>query len=155
MEVVQFTRITGDNQNLQQTPEWAGVKLSARICGLCRTKFMPRARPCQLVMSLSHKECLLWLCYYEPLQVIDVSAGVRLAELAPAAVPPLLAEGFDHQNVEACPDYLPKLKDFLAHVESVSLHKQGSEAAAAAGAVGAGRTQRQSSGPAAAAGRGV
>lgn len=52
-------------------------------------------------------------------QVIDVSAGRRLAELAPAAVPPLLAEGFDHQNIEACPDYLPRLNAFLAHVEAV------------------------------------
>ncbi|KAF8064605.1 abhd17c [Scenedesmus sp. PABB004] len=37
-------------------------------------------------------------------EVIDVSAGRRLAALAPAAVEPLIAEGFDHQNLEACPD---------------------------------------------------
>jgi hypothetical protein len=88
-------------------------------------------------------------CCVVLLQVIDVSAGMRLAELAPAAVPPLLAEGFDHQNVEACPEYLPKLKEFLAHVESVSTRKHGQEAAAAAAAAGAataaasvGRTQQ-------------
>jgi len=77
------------------------------------------------------------------LQVIDVSAGIRLSELAPAAVPPLLAEGFDHQNIEACPDYLPRIKEFLAHVEAVAARKHSSDdplqqptAAAAAAATG-------------------
>uniref|UniRef100_A0A383W7Y1 Serine aminopeptidase S33 domain-containing protein n=1 Tax=Tetradesmus obliquus TaxID=3088 RepID=A0A383W7Y1_TETOB len=50
-------------------------------------------------------------------EVIDVSAGRRLAELAPAAVTPLLAEGFDHQNLEACPEYLPRLKEFLQQLQ--------------------------------------
>jgi hypothetical protein len=71
---------------------------------------------------------------------------MRLAELAPAAVPPLLADGFDHQNVEACPDYLPRLKEFLTHVEAVSARTHGgseaNKAAAAAAAAGASRTQR-------------
>lgn len=73
---------------------------------------------------------------------------MRLAELAPAAVPPLLADGFDHQNVEACPDYLPRLKEFLAHVEAVSARTLGgpeaNKSAAAAAAVGASIAQRQS-----------
>jgi hypothetical protein len=47
-----------------------------------------------------------------------VSAGERLAALAANAVPPLLAEGFDHQNVECCPDYVPRLKEFLSTVSS-------------------------------------
>jgi hypothetical protein len=51
-----------------------------------------------------------------PTKVIHVSAGERLAALAPNAVAPLLAEGFDHQNVEACPEYLPRLKEFLSTV---------------------------------------
>jgi hypothetical protein len=67
---------------------------------------------------------------------------MRLAELAPAAVPPLLAEGFDHQNVEACPDYLPRLKEFLAHVEAVSARTPGGAEATKA-AAGASRAQRQ------------
>jgi hypothetical protein len=50
-------------------------------------------------------------------QVIDVSAGRQLAELAPAAVTPLLAEGFDHQNLEACPEYLPRLREFLQQIQ--------------------------------------
>jgi hypothetical protein len=56
------------------------------------------------------------ICVAVP-QVIDVSAGRRLAELAPAAVTPLLAEGFDHQNLEACPEYLPRLREFLQHLQ--------------------------------------
>jgi hypothetical protein len=53
-------------------------------------------------------------CLWPPAaQVIDFSAGRQLAELAPAAVPPLLAAGFDHQNLEASPEYLPRLKGFL------------------------------------------
>lgn len=90
-----------------------------------------------------------------PLQVIDVSAGRRLAELAPAAVPPLLAEGFDHQNVEACPDYLPRLKAFLSQLEAASA-RTGAEAAVAAGAAAiltsGSRVQRQGSAPAAGSG---
>ncbi|KAI8475436.1 MAG: Alpha/Beta hydrolase protein [Monoraphidium minutum] len=49
-------------------------------------------------------------------EVIHVSAGERLAALAPNGVPPLLAQGFDHQNVECCPDYLPRLREFLAQL---------------------------------------
>jgi hypothetical protein len=83
---------------------------------------------------------LLHVCTISLPQVIDVSAGERLAQLAPAAVPPLLAEGFDHQNVEACPEYLPRLKDFLTHVEAVAASKHGQDAAAAAaGSAAAGR----------------
>lgn len=81
---------------------------------------------------------LLHICAHALPQVIDVSAGMRLAQLAPAAVPPLLAEGFDHQNVEACPEYLPKLKEFLTHVEAASKHGQEA-AAAAAGSAASGR----------------
>jgi hypothetical protein len=81
--------------------------------------------------------------------VIDVSAGRRLAELAPAAVPPLLAEGFDHQNVEACPDYLPRLKEFLAHVEASAAASQrgsaGAAVAAGAAAISGARVQQQGS----------
>lgn len=83
------------------------------------------------------------------MQVIDVSAGRRLAELAPAAVPPLLAEGFDHQNVEACPDYLPRLKEFLAHVEASAAASQhgsaGAAVAAGAAAISGARVQQQGS----------
>jgi hypothetical protein len=48
---------------------------------------------------------------------------VRLAKLAPHGQL-LLADGFDHQNVEACPQYLPRLKAFLAHVEQQQQQKQ-------------------------------
>lgn len=84
-------------------------------------------------------------CAHALPQVIDVSAGMRLAQLAPAAVPPLLAEGFDHQNVEACPQYLPKLKGFLTHVEAVAASKHGQEAAAAAAAAGSAAAGRPGS----------
>lgn len=49
-------------------------------------------------------------------EVIHVSAGERLAALAPNGVPPLLAEGFDHQNVECSPEYLPRMKEFLSRI---------------------------------------
>jgi hypothetical protein len=69
------------------------------------------------------------------LQVINVIAGKRLAELAPAAVEPLLAEGYDHHNLEACPEYIPRLRKFLqqlAHSKTAAVPGTG-EARAAAG----------------------
>eukprot|EP00878_Enallax_costatus_P040049 GHUV01046025.1.p1 GENE.GHUV01046025.1~~GHUV01046025.1.p1 ORF type:complete len:264 (+),score=58.11 GHUV01046025.1:890-1681(+) len=54
-------------------------------------------------------------------EVIHVSAGQKLAASAPAAVPPLIAEGFDHQNLEACPEYLPRLRQFLQQLASGAL----------------------------------
>lgn len=57
-------------------------------------------------------------------EVICVSAGQRLSELAPAAVPPLIAEGHGHQDLEAHPDYLAKLRAFLAHVEQQQAQQQ-------------------------------
>eukprot|EP00877_Chromochloris_zofingiensis_P011070 jgi/Chrzof1/6216/Cz17g16030.t1 len=47
--------------------------------------------------------------------VINVSAGQKLAELAPQPFEPLIAEGYDHQNLEMCPQYVPHLRRFLAH----------------------------------------
>lgn len=49
-------------------------------------------------------------------EVIHVSCGKRLVELATAAVEPLWADGYGHQNLEACPDYIPRLRNFLAQL---------------------------------------
>lgn len=77
-------------------------------------------------------------------QVIDVSAGRRLAQLAPAAVEPLLAEGFDHQNLEACPLFLPRLREFLGQLSAkaaaaAAAAGHGAQGAAAKGGKGAAR----------------
>jgi hypothetical protein len=48
--------------------------------------------------------------------VVSVTCGAKLVSLAPAAVEPLWAQGYDHQNLEACPEYLPRLKAFLAEL---------------------------------------
>jgi hypothetical protein len=50
-------------------------------------------------------------------EVIHISCAKRLHELAKNAVEPLWAEGFNHQNLEMCSEYLPKLRDFVTSVE--------------------------------------
>lgn len=47
-------------------------------------------------------------------EVIHISCGKRLHELCKNPVEPLWAMGFNHQNLEMCPDYLPKLESFVA-----------------------------------------
>ena len=49
-------------------------------------------------------------------EVVSITCGAKLVSLAPAAVEPLWAQGYDHQNLESCPDYLPRLKAFLAEL---------------------------------------
>lgn len=51
-------------------------------------------------------------------EVIHFSCGQRLHDLCKNKYPPLWAAGFTHQNVEMCPEYLPKLHEFLVYVSS-------------------------------------
>jgi pimeloyl-ACP methyl ester carboxylesterase len=47
--------------------------------------------------------------------VVDATAGLRLAELAPRpSLPPLFVRGAGHDDVAASPLYLPRLRSFLA-----------------------------------------
>lgn len=48
--------------------------------------------------------------------VVDISAGRALHKAAKNPVEPLWAENCDHQNVELCQDYLPKLRSFTRKV---------------------------------------
>jgi abhydrolase domain-containing protein 17 len=47
-------------------------------------------------------------------EVIDINHGKRLHELAknPYAKP-LWADGYTHQNISACPEYIPHLQGYL------------------------------------------
>lgn len=49
-------------------------------------------------------------------EVIHISCGQRLHELAKNKVDPLWAQGFNHQNLEMCPEYLPRLIGFIQDV---------------------------------------
>ena len=52
--------------------------------------------------------------------VVPISAGRALHAAAQRPVAPLWAEGYDHQNVELCPQYLPRLKAFLREVAAAA-----------------------------------
>ncbi|GFH25835.1 uncharacterized protein HaLaN_23867, partial [Haematococcus lacustris] len=49
-------------------------------------------------------------------EVIDICCSHKLASLVKNKYPPLWAQGFTHQNLELCPEFLPTLVAFLAHV---------------------------------------
>jgi hypothetical protein len=69
--------------------------------------------------------------------VIHISCARRLVELAgAAAVEPLWAAGYDHQNVETHPDYIPRLRRFLDQLFPPSGAKSAGGAGAVAGAPG-------------------
>lgn len=47
-------------------------------------------------------------------EVIDVDHGKRLHELAKNPYPkPLWANGYTHQNISTCPEYIPHIQRFL------------------------------------------
>jgi hypothetical protein len=46
-------------------------------------------------------------------EVIHFSCGQKAHELAPVKAKPLWAEGYNHQNLETCPQYIPALNAFL------------------------------------------
>lgn len=50
-------------------------------------------------------------------EVIDVCHGKKLHAMAPNKWEPLWAEGFNHQNLEACPRYLDHITRFLQYVD--------------------------------------
>ncbi|KAG1675417.1 hypothetical protein FOA52_012336 [Chlamydomonas sp. UWO 241] len=50
-------------------------------------------------------------------EVIHISCARRLHELTKNPVEPLWAGGFNHQNLEMCSEYLPRLRDFVTLVE--------------------------------------
>ena len=56
--------------------------------------------------------------------MINISCGRKLHELVRNPVPPLWAEGYTHQNLEVCPEYVPTLVKFVATV-SEKLDKMG------------------------------
>lgn len=46
-------------------------------------------------------------------EVIHISCAQKLHSLLPNAAEPLWAEGFNHQNLEMCGGYLPRLQAFI------------------------------------------
>ena len=56
--------------------------------------------------------------------VVHISAGKALHAAARRPAQPLWAEGCDHQNVELCPQYLPRLKAFLREVAPAAGQQQ-------------------------------
>jgi hypothetical protein len=49
-------------------------------------------------------------------EVIGVVHGKTLSSLAKRPFAPLWAEGYGHQNLELCSEYMPKMRAFLTHV---------------------------------------
>eukprot|EP00197_Chlamydomonas_leiostraca_P005147 CAMPEP_0202876228 /NCGR_PEP_ID=MMETSP1391-20130828/28675_1 /ASSEMBLY_ACC=CAM_ASM_000867 /TAXON_ID=1034604 /ORGANISM="Chlamydomonas leiostraca, Strain SAG 11-49" /LENGTH=340 /DNA_ID=CAMNT_0049558033 /DNA_START=86 /DNA_END=1109 /DNA_ORIENTATION=+ len=49
-------------------------------------------------------------------EVIHISCGQKLASLAKNKYPPFWAQGYNHQNLETSPEYLPTLQKFIHHV---------------------------------------
>ncbi|GAX81505.1 hypothetical protein CEUSTIGMA_g8933.t1 [Chlamydomonas eustigma] len=68
-------------------------------------------------------------------EVIHFSCGVKLHELCKNKVEPLWAEGFNHQNLEMCPQYLPTMESFIAAATQALLSLEEGAGQAAEGAV--------------------
>lgn len=84
-------------------PAWADIYPNHRL--------MPQVKCPVLVMHGTEDE------------VVDFSHGQQLAKLAPNASLPLWAEGYNHQNLERSPHYLPALRDFLSKLKAANKPK--------------------------------
>lgn len=56
--------------------------------------------------------------------MVHLTHGQLLHSLAKRPSKPLWAEGCDHQNVEICRQYLPRLKEFMQEVFGKQYWKQ-------------------------------
>mmetsp|Transcript_12822 Transcript_12822/g.27721 ORF Transcript_12822/g.27721 Transcript_12822/m.27721 type:complete len:329 (-) Transcript_12822:518-1504(-) len=65
-------------------------------------------------------------------EVIHISCGERLHQLCKNKVQPLWAQGFNHQDLEMCEEYLPTLDKFIAKVAAASSANSKGDAAAPA-----------------------
>lgn len=84
------------NSNLKWWPAWADVYPNHRL--------MPKVQSPTLVMHGMQDE------------VIDISHGKALHQLAPNAFEGFWPVEANHQNLEASPQFFPVLRKFIGHV---------------------------------------
>mmetsp|Transcript_46875 Transcript_46875/g.119584 ORF Transcript_46875/g.119584 Transcript_46875/m.119584 type:complete len:286 (+) Transcript_46875:487-1344(+) len=85
------------NPTLKRWPSWADIFPNIHL--------MPKVK------------CLTTVLHGTEDEVIDITHGHKLHELAPQKAAPLWLEGYNHQNLETSPEYLPHLERFLARIE--------------------------------------
>jgi len=85
------------NPNLKRWPDWADVYPNLTL--------MPKV------------ECPTTILHGSEDDVIGIEHGHRLHELCKNPAAPLWLEGYNHQNLELSPMYLPHLREFLARLD--------------------------------------
>jgi hypothetical protein len=120
------------NPTIKRWPGWADIFPNIYLMPKvkCLTTIMHVGAPLPLTILSMRKFPELGFCLVIYLlrmggqgsedEVIDISHGKQLHQLASNTAAPLWLEGYNHQNLEASVEYLPHLRRFLLQVPSAA-----------------------------------